>query len=84
MLNHHVITKLIISLTLTLLQCYFFNTLSVDYIYTGSVDLTLEVLLCRGRGSNKVVLSSTYGSVTEEFHEAAGFEIKEISGRHEK
>ncbi len=47
MLNHHSITKLIISLTLTLLQCYFFNTLSVDYIYTGSVDLTLEVLLCR-------------------------------------
>ncbi len=46
MLNHHVITKLIISLTLTLLQCYFFNTLGVDYIYTGSVDLTLEVLLC--------------------------------------
>ncbi len=41
MLNHHSITKLIISLTLTLLQCYFFNTLSVDYINTGSVDLTL-------------------------------------------
>ncbi len=46
MLNHHSITKLIISLTLTLLQCYFFNTLSVDYINTGSVDLTLGVLLC--------------------------------------
>ncbi len=46
MLNHHSITKLIISLTLTLLQCYYFNTLGVDYIYTGSVDLTLEVLLC--------------------------------------
>ncbi len=46
MLNHHSITKQIISLTLTLLQCYYFNTLSVDYIYTGSVDLTLEVLLC--------------------------------------
>ncbi len=45
MLNHS-ITKQIISLTLTLTQCYFFNTLSVDYIYTGSVDLTLEVLLC--------------------------------------
>ncbi len=47
MLNHHSITKLIISLTLTLLKCYYFNTLGVDYIYTGSVDLTLEVLLCR-------------------------------------
>ncbi len=46
MLNHHSITKRIISLTLTLLQCYYFNTLGVDYIYTGSVDLTLEVLLC--------------------------------------
>ncbi len=43
MLNHHSITKLIISLTLTLLQCYFFNTPSVDYINTGSVDLTLGV-----------------------------------------
>ncbi len=42
MLNHHSITKLMISLTLTLLQCYFFNTLSVDYIYTRSVDLTLN------------------------------------------
>ncbi len=40
-LNRHSITKLIISLTLTRFQCYFFNTLSVDYIYTGSVDLTL-------------------------------------------
>ncbi len=48
MLNHHSITKLIISLTSTLLQCYYFNTLGVDYIYTGSVDLTLEVLLCKG------------------------------------
>ncbi len=46
MLNHHSITKVIISLTSTLLQCYYFNTLGVDYIYTGSVDLTLEVLLC--------------------------------------
>ncbi len=46
MLNHHSITKLIISLTLTLTQCYFFNTLSVDYINTGSVNLTLGVLLC--------------------------------------
>ncbi len=45
MLNHHSITKLIISLTLTLLQCYFFNTLSVDSVNTGSVDLTLGVLL---------------------------------------
>ncbi len=43
MLNHHSITKLIISLTLTLLQCYFFNTPSVDYRNTGSVDLTLGV-----------------------------------------
>ncbi len=46
MLNHHSITKLIISLTSTLTQSYFFNTLGVDYIYTASVDLTLEVLLC--------------------------------------
>ncbi len=52
MLNHHSITKLIISLTLTLLQCYYFNTLGVDYIYTGSVDLTLEVLLCSNRKGN--------------------------------
>ncbi len=36
-LNHHSITKLIISLTLTLRQCYFFNTLCVDYIYTVGV-----------------------------------------------
>ncbi len=46
MLNYHSITKLIISLTLTPLQCYFFNTPGVDYIYTGSVDLTLGFLLC--------------------------------------
>ncbi len=52
MLNHHSITKRIISLTLTLLQCYYFNTLGVDYIYTGSVDLTLEVLLCKLLMSN--------------------------------
>ncbi len=44
--NHHSISKLIISLTLTLLQGYFFNCLSVDFIYTGSVDLTLGFLLC--------------------------------------
>ncbi len=32
--NHHSIAKLIISLTLTLLQSIFLNTLSVDYINT--------------------------------------------------
>ncbi len=37
-LNHHSVAKLIISLTLTLLKSYFFNT--------QSVDLTLGVLLC--------------------------------------
>ncbi len=48
MLNHHSITKRMISLTLTLLQCYLFNTLSVDYIYTRTVDLTLNFYcLCK-------------------------------------
>ncbi len=45
-LNHHLINHLIISLTLTPLQCYF-NTIWSGTKYTlSSVDLTLGILLC--------------------------------------
>jgi len=46
MFNHHLINSLIISLTLTLLQC-FFNTIQRGTKCTLSrVDLTLGILLC--------------------------------------
>ncbi len=83
MLNHHSITKRIISLTLTLTQCYFFNTLSVDYIYTGSVDLTLEVLLCMTGSSESSESLAMTGQTWDESrdHVRAGIEFGDES-RH--
>ncbi len=73
MLNQHLINHLIISLTLTLRQCYF-NTIWHGTKYTlGSVDLTLGILLrilsqssvyCLNVSSFKAFMSSFYSATS--------------------